>query len=158
VEAVPSRMAITLRLLASGCPLLIMLASKEKSLPAGATIPSLSAMGIALLLASPRTGGNPRTCPGNNVVVVALLLEGVAYDTFRVLRAWWDFSGGCNGHVTSSLSSSRPSRHHFRFSCSFCFFLEASIDTASLFNSWLETLYMSSLQYSLNYYTYIYYK
>jgi hypothetical protein len=27
----------------------------------------------------PRTGGNPRTCPGNNVIIVAFLIEGVAW-------------------------------------------------------------------------------
>jgi hypothetical protein len=47
--------------------------------PMGATIPSCRASGVPLFHPLGIPGpGNPRTCPGNNVVVV-FLLEGVAW-------------------------------------------------------------------------------
>ena len=65
--------------------------------------PSCRAPGVPLPLAPPCTGGNPRTSPGSSVVVVAPLLEGVAWCTVhRVLRAWWEFSGGRTGCGSSS--------------------------------------------------------
>jgi hypothetical protein len=44
--------------------------------------------GVPLSHASSHTGGNPRICPGSNVVIVASLLEGVAwYAAFRSARS-----------------------------------------------------------------------
>jgi hypothetical protein len=42
---------------------------------------------------------------------------------FRVLGAWWEFSGGRGGYMASSFSSTRPCRPSFSFLLFFVCFL-----------------------------------
>lgn len=73
-------------------------------------------------------GGNPRTCPDNSVVGVAVLLEGVTwYAAVRSARSVVEFSGGRSGCGSSSFSLIRRCSHLFLFCFLFHFFLGVTV-------------------------------